>query len=113
MIRLLLARGASVEAEAPPSRRRPLHAAAQSGHAACAAALLSAGADVAASDSQGQTPLVLAASGGHAACLQVLFTACCSRLQPAADGLAPQVCRSSTCPFMASSVGCESGRSVA
>jgi cytohesin len=62
----LLASGADARYATRVSRRTPLHAAAEHGHAGCAAALLGAGADDFASDAQDDTPYALALQGGHA-----------------------------------------------
>ena len=56
-------------------RMTPLHLAARDGHAAIAAALIAATANVNATNREGAAPLHLAASGGHAAIVTMLIAA--------------------------------------
>jgi len=62
-----------VNAVHPATGATPLHAAARGGHAACVAALVTAGADTGARDMEEETPLHAASRGGHAACVAVLL----------------------------------------
>jgi ankyrin repeat protein len=68
----LLSSGADARYVTRISRRTALHAAAEHDNAGCAAALLTAGADVAAADAKGATPLSLATAGGHADMVRLL-----------------------------------------
>ena len=63
--RLLLDRGAEVDAESGPIRTRPLHMAARRGHVPIAAVLIEHGADIEARDIDGATPLRRAVNCGH------------------------------------------------
>ncbi len=66
MVRLLVARAASVAGRAGPSGRTPLHCAAGRGHVEVCAALVAAGATVSEVDASGRTPLQDAEAVGRA-----------------------------------------------
>jgi ankyrin repeat protein len=53
--------------------RRPLHQAAQNGHAGVVRLLISKGADVLAEDNEGRTPLRLAVENGHTTVVRQLL----------------------------------------
>jgi ankyrin len=63
-IRTLVAAGAKVNARKTESERRPLYAALSAGHPQMALALIELGADLKATDADGDPPLHLAAEGG-------------------------------------------------
>ena len=68
-------REANVNAERGSSWVTPLHLAARDGHAAIAAALIAASANVSATNREGFAPLHLAAGGEHAAIVSLLIAA--------------------------------------
>lgn len=74
-VRVLLAKGAAVEARQPGTLYTSLHYATLEGHSGCVSALLEAGTDANACDARQLTPLHLAAATGKLACLDTLLAA--------------------------------------
>ena len=72
-VRVLLARGAKVDAVAAANGATPLFFATGLGHCEAAELLLSAGANADARAHQGLTPLHVAAAGGHMCCAELLL----------------------------------------
>jgi serine/threonine-protein phosphatase 6 regulatory ankyrin repeat subunit B len=72
MVRLLVARGADIQATGYP-QRTALYYAADKGHEEMVAFLLSQGAQVDITDENGWTPLAIAASGGHVGVVKMLL----------------------------------------
>lgn len=76
VVRMLLMRGASIDATDNVDRRTPLLQAAQEGHTEVVRALLEHGADIEARNaSNGATPLFVASARGHAEVVKLLLDA--------------------------------------
>lgn len=81
-VRLLIARGANVNACCTPKRSAPLMSAAFEGFENIIAVLLSSNADVNQANAQGYTPLIVAAMQGRESCVQLLLRAGANVDQP-------------------------------
>ncbi|KAH6977638.1 hypothetical protein EDB80DRAFT_265352 [Ilyonectria destructans] len=73
VVKLLLEKGAKIEAKDSSYGRTPLKWAAHNGHEATVKLLLEKGADVEAKDEHGRTPLSWAAANGHEAIVKLLL----------------------------------------
>jgi hypothetical protein len=92
LLRLLLARGAAVDAVKPGTRGTAFHAACYNNQPECAEALARVGCDVgikASNGSNGSTGRQLAERAGHAAVVEWLRTVVTEQLRAAAAAAAP------------------------
>jgi ankyrin repeat protein len=72
-VKLLLEKGAELEAKESEYSRTPLSWAAENGHEAVAKLLLEKGAELEAKDKYSQTPLLYAVANGHEAAVNLLL----------------------------------------
>lgn len=81
--------GAAINAADSTWKNTALHKAANCGHASCLAALVAAGADLAARDKHDRTPMHLAACNAHRKCIKLLMAAGASAAATDDEGSTP------------------------